>query len=163
MPEGYIAAGSNIEPGPRLRQALALLGQAFGPLTVSPAYRNAAVGFAGDDFVNLAVGFHAGLKVREVIAQLQAIELTCGRPREAPKWAPRAMDLDIVLYGALVCNEPGLTLPRPDLVRRAYMLKPMVDIAPDLIHPTLHRTLADLWAAFEPGAHRLTPVDLAAL
>jgi 2-amino-4-hydroxy-6-hydroxymethyldihydropteridine diphosphokinase len=139
-----------------------LLREAFGPLKVSPAYRNAAVGFAGEDFVNLAVGFASRAGVREVIARLQAIELACGRPREAPKWAPRAMDLDIVLYGDLVCAEPGLTLPRPDLVRRAYMLKPMVDIAPDFVHPVLHRTLAELWTEHEPGAHPLVPVDLEA-
>lgn len=163
MVDVYVAAGSNIQPGPRLRQALALLRQAFGELAVSPAYRNAAYGFTGEDFVNLAIGFKTLAGVREVMAQLQAIELACGRPREAPKWAPRAMDLDIVLYGDLVCAEPGLTLPRPDLVRRAYMLKPMVDIAPDLEHPTLRRTLRQLWASHEPGAHPLVPVDLNAL
>lgn len=162
MPDVFVAAGSNIQPGPRLRQALALLRKAFGPLKVSPAYRNAAVGFTGDDFVNLAVGFASPLGVHGVIAQLQAIELACGRPREAPKWAPRAMDLDIVLYGDLVCAEPGLTLPRPDLVRRAYMLKPMVDIAPELEHPLLHRTLAELWAQHAPDAHPLVPIDLEA-
>lgn len=160
MAEVHVAAGSNIAPGPRLRQALGLLQSEFGALVVSPAYRNAAFGFAGEDFVNLAIGFTTALPVRETIARLQAIEIACGRPREAPKWAPRAMDLDIVLYDDLVCSEPGLTLPRPDLVRRPYMLKPMADIAPDLMHPTLGKTLGELWAAFAGDGHALVPVDL---
>ncbi len=162
MPDVYVAAGSNIQPGLRLREALALLKAEFGTLRVSPAYRNAAVGFEGEDFVNLGVGFTTALSAQQVVERLQSIETRCGRPRDAPKWAPRAMDLDIVLYGDLVCAEAALVLPRPDLVRRAYMLKPMVDIAPDVVHPTLGRTLAEIWEEHDDG-HELTPVDLDAV
>jgi 2-amino-4-hydroxy-6-hydroxymethyldihydropteridine diphosphokinase len=156
----YVAAGSNIDPGQRLRQALSLLEGSYGPLRVSPVYRNATVGFSGDDFLNLAVGFTTDEGPRQVIAKLQSIEARCGRPRSAPKFAPRAMDLDILLYGDLVCDEPGLVLPRPDLVRRAYMLKPMVDLAPGLVHPVEGQTLAALWAESADRAHELVPVDL---
>jgi len=160
MPDVYVAAGSNIDPGTRLREALSLLAASYGPLRVSPAYRNATVGFSGDDFVNLAIGFATDEGPRQVIAKLQSIEARCGRPRSAPKFAPRAMDLDILLYGDLVCEEPGLTLPRPDLVRRAYMLKPMVDLAPGLVHPVEGQTLAELWAESADRAHELVPVRL---
>ena len=57
--------------------------------------------------------------------------LACGRERQAPKWAPRTMDLDILLFGDTVCAEPGLTLPRPDLLKRPYMLGPAAEIAPN--------------------------------
>jgi 2-amino-4-hydroxy-6-hydroxymethyldihydropteridine diphosphokinase len=70
------------------------------------------------------------------------------------------MDLDVLLYGDLVCDEPGLKLPRPDLVRRGYMLGPAAEIAPDLRHPTLGATLAELWRDFPRDAHRLAVVDL---
>ena len=160
MPDVYVAAGSNIDPGARLREALVLLEGYYGPLRVSPAYRNATVGFSGEDFVNLAVGFTTDESPRQVIAKLQSIEARCGRPRSAPKFAPRAMDLDILLHGDLVSDEPGILLPRPDLVRRAYMLKPMVDIAPDLVHPTEGQTLADLWAESADRGHELVPVRL---
>jgi 2-amino-4-hydroxy-6-hydroxymethyldihydropteridine diphosphokinase len=156
----YVAAGSNIEPLQNLRLALTALRELYTPLAVSPAYRNHAVGFEGDDFINLVVGFattHAPGEVRE---RLQAVEVLCGRPREAPRWAPRSMDLDILLYGTLVSEAPGLVLPRPDLVRRAYMLKPLLDLAPDLVHPTLGRTIARLWQDFVPGNHELVPVSL---
>ena len=159
-PRAYVAAGSNVEPFANLRKALDLLAARHDELRVSPAYRNAAVGFSGDDFVNLVVEIGTPGAVRELLAELHAIEEHCGRPRFAPKWAPRAMDLDVLLYGELVVDEPDLKLPRPDLVRRAYMLKPMADLAPDLGHPTLGATMRELWQGFDASAHALTPVDL---
>jgi 2-amino-4-hydroxy-6-hydroxymethyldihydropteridine diphosphokinase len=156
----YVAAGSNIEPLANLRKALDLLAARHGALRVSPAYRNAAVGFSGEDFVNLVVEFDASGTVRELLAGLHAIEERCGRPRLAPKWGSRTLDLDVLLYGDLVVDEPGLKLPRPDLVRRAYMLKPMVDLAPALRHPTLGATMRELWQQFDSSAHSLQPVDL---
>ena len=70
------------------------------------------------------------------------------------------MDLDILLYGDLVRATPGYLLPRPDLVKRAYMLKPLADIAPDLVHPVSRRTMRELWEAFDQTGHPLLPVTL---
>lgn len=156
----YVAAGSNIAPQRHLRLALKALRELYTPLEVSPAYRNRAVGFAGDDFINLVVGFTTTRTPAEVREHLQSIEALCGRPREAPRWAPRSMDLDILLYGALVCEQPGMILPRPDLLRRAYMLKPLADLAPTLRHPTAGRTIAQLWQDLAPSGHELVPVTL---
>ncbi len=58
----------------------------------------------------------------------------------------------------MVSDEPGLVLPRPDLARRAYMLKPLADLAPQLVHPTLRRTMLELWNAFDGEAHQMTPL-----
>jgi 2-amino-4-hydroxy-6-hydroxymethyldihydropteridine diphosphokinase len=160
MADVYVAAGSNVEPIRYLSRALDALDAAFGPLTVSPAYRNPAVGFEGPDFVNLVVGFTTDEAPSQVRAQLQQVEAQCDRPGDAPKWAPRTMDLDILLYGSLVSSEPGLVLPRPDLVRRAYMLKPMADIAPQLLHPTLQKTMRELWDAFDGRSHVLEVVTI---
>lgn len=155
MPQVYVAAGSNVEPHRHLALALEELERAFGPLRVSPWYRNAAAGFTGEDFINFVVGFETALPVREVLARLHRIEEACGRPREAPKWAPRTMDLDILLYGDEVLEEPGLVLPRPDLLARAYMLGPLADIAPDLVHPLAHATIGELWSRFDRESHPL--------
>jgi 2-amino-4-hydroxy-6-hydroxymethyldihydropteridine diphosphokinase len=160
MPDVYVAAGSNIDPLRQLRAALVALRQLFAPLRVSPAYRNRAVGFDGEDFINLVVGFTTTQPPAQVREQLQAIEALCGRGNNAPRWAPRSMDLDILLYGELLSQEPGMILPRPDLVRRAYMLKPLADIAPELIHPTLGRSIAELWRDFPQDSHLLVPVSI---
>jgi 2-amino-4-hydroxy-6-hydroxymethyldihydropteridine diphosphokinase len=158
-----VAAGSNVAPITNLRRALDVLRRHFPGLQVSPAYANAAVGFEGDDFVNLVVRFDTDLPVQQVLARLHEAEAACGRERDAPKWAPRSMDLDVLLYGDLVCAEPGLTLPRPDLLRRPYMLGPAADIAPDVEHPTARRTLAELWREMQlhGPAHDLRRVELA--
>lgn len=158
--EVFVSAGSNVEPVRHLRMTLAELRQRFGALRVSRAYRNAAVGFEGPEFINLVVGFRTGEPVRQVIATLREIGERCGRPRTAPQWAPRAMDLDILLYDALVCATPDLTLPRPDLLRRAYMLGPLAEIAGDLVHPQSGQTIGELWKGFDRGSHPLTPVEL---
>ena len=154
----YVAAGSNVDASRNLQTALTLLQQVYAPLRVSPAYRNKAVGFSGDDFINLVVGFSTTDPVAEVRRQMQLIEAACGRPPNSPKWAPRTMDLDLLLYGQLVSHEPGLLLPRPDLVRRPYMLKPMADIAPTVLHPTLHKTMRELWEAFDSQGHEMVEV-----
>ena len=160
MPAVLVAAGSNVEPEAHLRRALDALHGQFAPLRVSRAYRNAAVGFEGADFINLVVGFHTERDVDQVLERLHAAEADCGRERHAPKWAPRAMDLDVLLYGDLVCERPGLILPRPDLVKRPYMLGPAAEIAPDVVHPTLGSTLGELWQRFDREAHAMQPVDL---
>lgn len=160
MTRVLVAAGSNVEPRANLRRALGLLAVHYPRLRCSTAYRNRAVGFEGDDFVNLAIDFDTADDVRSVLERLHEAEAACGRPRAAPKWAPRSMDLDILLFGDQVCDEPGLVLPRPDLVRRAYMLGPAAELAPDVVHPTLGVTLADLWRNFAQEGHRLEAVEL---
>ncbi|MFO1408053.1 MAG: 2-amino-4-hydroxy-6-hydroxymethyldihydropteridine diphosphokinase [Steroidobacteraceae bacterium] len=156
----YVAAGSNVEPVANLRRALDVLAAHYPGLRASRAWRNRAVGFEGDDFVNLALGFDTDEDVRSVVGRLHEAEAACGRARDAPKWAPRSMDLDILLYGDLVCDEPGLTLPRPDLLRRAYMLGPLAELAPAVRHPVEGSTMAALWARFDRAAHALEPVEL---
>ena len=160
MNDVYVAAGSNVEPDKYLSRALRELAATYGPLTLSPAYRNQAVGFTGDDFINLVVGFRTEDDVADVRRQLQRIEAACDRPPDAPKWAPRTMDLDILLFGDLVSDAPGLKIPRPDLVKRPYMLRPIADIAPDVRHPLLGKTLRELWESFEGDAHSMVEVSL---
>lgn len=160
MTRVYVAAGGNIDPARRLPQALAGLRAAFGELQVSPCYANAAFGFEGEDFHNLVVAFDTPLSLSAVLERLHAIEEACGRERQAAKWAARAMDLDVLLYGEQVGEFPGAVLPRPDLVKRAYMLGPMADIAPALVHPTLGLTMAELWAAYDKAGWRPRRVGL---
>ena len=158
MAEVYVAAGSNIEPERNLTLASREMLRVFPDTRFSSWYRNAAVGFQGDDFINFVAGFSSDLPVHEVVQRLQAIETLCGRPRDAPRWAPRSMDLDILLYDALICEEPRLKLPRPDLLKRAFMLGPLAELAPDLIHPTAGVTIGELWSRFDAAAHPMHKV-----
>lgn len=163
-PEGplavYVAAGSNVAPVESLVRALTALRERFPDLLVSPAYRNAAVGFEGEDFINLAVRFTTRLPLADLLEELHSVEAMCGRGRGAPKYEPRRMDLDVLLYGDLVGDYPGAKLPRPDLLRRAFMLGPLADIAPATRHPTAGATIAELWSRFDRAAHPMQRVTL---
>ena len=119
-----------------------------------------AVGFDGPDFINLVMGFTTAQPLAAVIARLHAIETQCGRPRYAPKWASRTMDLDVLLFGETVEKTAEYTLPRPDLLKRPYMLGPMAEIAPEVVHPVAGKTIGELWKEFEHNGHSMTPVEL---
>jgi 2-amino-4-hydroxy-6-hydroxymethyldihydropteridine diphosphokinase len=158
-----VAAGSNVEPLRHLALAARELSRTFPGTRFSSAYRNPAVGFDGEDFVNLVAAFDTTATPEEVLQELHRIEALCGRARDAPKWAPRTMDLDVLLFGDLVRVRPGLTLPRPDLLRRPYMLGPAAEVAPGTRHPVRGETLAEAWAAFDASGHAMqrVPFDVA--
>lgn len=159
MPGVYVAVGSNVEPQRNVTLAANELRREFPDVRFSPWYRNRAVGFEGADFINFVAGFMTTLSIGDVQVRLHAIEALCGRPRDAPRWAPRTMDLDILLYGDLVCDEPRLKLPRPDLLKRAFMLGPLAALVPDLVHPTEKVTIGELWRRFDRAAHPLIEVE----
>ena len=145
MTRVYLSLGSNIEPEKNLRAALAELRAKFGNIVVSPVYRYAAVGFEGPDFLNLAVGLDTELNPHELNAWLHALEDRHGRRRDVPRFSSRTLDADIVLYGDEVVNGPGnLQIPRAEL-QHSFVLKPLSDIAGDVVHPVSKKTLRELW------------------
>ncbi|MCS6947852.1 MAG: 2-amino-4-hydroxy-6-hydroxymethyldihydropteridine diphosphokinase [Steroidobacteraceae bacterium] len=163
MTRVYVAVGSNVEPEKNLAAAWRALSARWPGAVVSSVYRSAPVGFDGDDFLNCVVGFDTAEPLAAVLEQLHAIEAQCGRPRSAPQYGPRRMDLDVLLFGDLRGEFPGAVLPRPDLLRRAYMLGPLAEIAPDLQHPTAGQTIGELWRRFDRAAHPLTRVAVPGL
>ena len=159
-----VALGGNVEPERRLPEAARLLRARFPDARFSRCYRNAAVGFDGEDFLNAAAVFDTGLGPAALVAALHAIEEQCGRGRADPKWAPRRMDIDLLLLGELTGSHEGVTLPRPDLLRRGFMLGPLAELLPDWRHPLAGRTLAGLWDELAPTVPPLldTGLDLGA-
>ncbi|MEY4761716.1 MAG: hypothetical protein RLZZ200_1572 [Pseudomonadota bacterium] len=155
-----VSGGSNILPEANLQRAAHEIRARFPDARFSACYRNKAVGFDGPDFINFAVVFTADLSVGDVNRELERIEALCGRPPGAKRWEPRAMDLDILLFGDTAGVVDGLTLPRPSLLEWDFMLRPMAEIAPDWVHPTAGRTLADLWSGFDSHGNPLVQVAL---
>jgi 2-amino-4-hydroxy-6-hydroxymethyldihydropteridine diphosphokinase len=145
MSEVFVALGSNVDPEVHLRRAARALRERFRPVRFSGCYRNPAFGFEGADFLNAVAGFDTTLPVEPLLRQLRVIEAECGRTPADPKWGPRAIDLDLLLFGQHVGQGPGYTLPRPDLTRRAYMLGPLAELTPGYTYPPTGPTVGELW------------------
>jgi 2-amino-4-hydroxy-6-hydroxymethyldihydropteridine diphosphokinase len=157
---GYISIGSNINKDEHVPASLRALEQVFGQLSVSSVYESEAVGFTGDAFYNLVVGFDSDLEVKAVAKQLRQIELDNGRTRDSRKFAARTLDLDLILYGDLVVNDGRLQIPRDEIEHYAFVLEPLAEIAPTLKHPISHLSYAELWKRFdktELKQKRITP------
>jgi len=147
MTRVYLSLGSNIEPGKNLQAAIDELRGEFDRIVVSPAYRFPAVGFDGPEFVNLAVGIDTDLDVFALNDWLHALEDRHGRRRDVPRYSSRTLDVDIVLYGdRVISGRQNLEVPRAELLQ-TFVLQPLADIAADVIHPTLHKSIGRLWSS----------------
>ncbi len=163
MPQVFVSIGSNVEAERHVRFAVRALRERFGNLDVSPVYRTAAVGFEGDDFLNLAVGFATDETVEAVDAALDAIESAAGRNRDGARFAPRTLDLDLMLYGDAVIDGivegRRIRVPRREILEYAFMLQPLADIAGGFPHPSLGATVDELARATDLSAQRCERID----
>ncbi|HEY1141632.1 MAG TPA: 2-amino-4-hydroxy-6-hydroxymethyldihydropteridine diphosphokinase [Lysobacter sp.] len=147
MSKAYLSLGSNREPEQHLRAAIAALRKHFGDVVLSPVYRTRAVGFDGGDFLTAAAIIDTTLDPFALNDWLHALEDAHGRDRSGPRYGDRTLDIDIVLFDDLVLEGEGhLQIPRAEL-KHAFVLKPLADIAPDVVVPGSGRTLGELWAA----------------
>ncbi len=159
MAEVFLSIGSNIERTRHLRAAHAALREQFGELVLSSVYETAAVGFDGDDFYNLVIALETELAVRPLQERLHRIETACGRLRSSERFAPRTMDIDLLLYDDLVIDESGLQLPRDEILHYAFVLAPLAEIAGGRRHPLSGLDYARLWADFQGDRAGLRRVD----
>jgi 2-amino-4-hydroxy-6-hydroxymethyldihydropteridine diphosphokinase len=159
MPEVFVGAGSNVEPRRHLAAGLRALAAEYGLLRLSPVYRNRAVGFEGEDFLNLVIAFETDDPVLDVAATLTRIEAANGRTRTEARFAPRTLDLDLLLYGDLVTEADGLQLPRHEITRYPFVLKPLAELAGERLHPALGRSFGELWAGYDGADHPMERVD----
>ena len=158
MPRVCVSIGSNIERERNISIAITMLRERFTSLQASPVYESEPVGFQGARFYNLVTCFDTDESPDTVVDFLRMIEDQCGRDREAPRFSSRTVDLDLLLYGDLVSAKDSLSIPRPEILSEAYVLKPLVDVAGGLQHPVRKRSYADLWAKFQ-GERKLWTVS----
>lgn len=146
----YVGIGSNIDPERELIEGVRALREAFGDLQVSSVYRSPAFGFEGHDFLNVVAVFDSRLPADEIEARLDAIETAGNRGHGAGRFAPRALDCDLLMVGTRV--DASRRLPRDDVVRYPFVLGPLAEIAPQLRHPLDGRTFAEHWTHRRAGA-----------
>ena len=156
----YISIGSNIEAERHLRLAIGELRKYYGELQLSSVYESEAVGFDGDNFLNMVVGLDTDAEVHTVVQTLREIEDRHGRVRKGPRFSARTLDLDLLLYDDLVVKEEALDLPRGEIIQNAFVLWPLAEIAPEIMHPVEQQSMAALWQGFDKESQKLWPITI---
>jgi 2-amino-4-hydroxy-6-hydroxymethyldihydropteridine diphosphokinase len=159
MAKVFVSIGSNVEREHHFSLALELLTERFGELQRSNVYESAAVGFDGDPFFNMVVAFNSDAEPRQIVSVLHQIERKCGRQRGAKRFAPRTMDLDLLLVGDRVMREENIVLPHEEISTQAFVLRPLVELAGECRHPVSGDTLAAMWSRLQSSAGSLRKVD----
>lgn len=155
MTQVYLGLGSNIEAEKHICNALQRLSEEFGDLAISPVYESEAVGFEGDNFLNLVVGLRTDMPLLDIQKQIKQIEADNGRVRGEAKFSARTLDIDILTYGDFVGEQDGIQLPRDEIVKNAFVLLPLQELAPDGVHPELQKSYAQLWAEYDQSKQKL--------
>jgi 2-amino-4-hydroxy-6-hydroxymethyldihydropteridine diphosphokinase len=141
----FVGVGSNVDPEVHVRRALLRLHEAVGVLGVSTFYATPALGRPSDPpFVNGVVEVGDRLAPGPLKELLSRIEEAEGRRRSGDRYAPRPIDLDLLLHGDAVSSAPGLRLPHPDVDARRFVALPLLELAPDLVLPGSGLRLASI-------------------
>ncbi|WP_418357364.1 MULTISPECIES: 2-amino-4-hydroxy-6-hydroxymethyldihydropteridine diphosphokinase [Shewanella] len=154
----YISLGTNISPEQHLKAGLLDLQHYFGPLQLSRVFESEAVGFKGTNFLNMVAAAQTELSIAEVVATFKRIEQANGRIKSEKKFSPRSLDIDLLLYDNMVCDEP-VELPRGEILFNAFVLWPLAEIAPNVNHPVVHKSYHALWQEYDKQSQHLWPID----
>ena len=149
--EVFLGLGSNVgDRSGNIERAVASLTELVSDgsgVTVSSLFETAPAGFAAQPpFVNAACRLSTALDVFELMAAVTAVQARFG-PRPAIPNGPRAIDVDVLLFGRLVVDLPGIQIPHPRMAQRDFVLAPLAEIAPGAVHPVLGASIAELLAA----------------
>jgi 2-amino-4-hydroxy-6-hydroxymethyldihydropteridine diphosphokinase len=156
----WLSLGSNQLPRQYLPRAIDDLRDSYGDLAISPVYESEAVGFAGENFLNLVVGIYTNQSALAVNQHLKGIEKRHGRLRSDNKFAARTLDIDLLTYGDQIIESDGMRLPREEILRYAFVLLPLSEVAGEEIHPEQGMSYRQLWQAFDPAGQVLWPVSM---
>jgi 2-amino-4-hydroxy-6-hydroxymethyldihydropteridine diphosphokinase len=148
----YLSLGSNMgDRAANLRAAIRQLEKAGSLRAISALYETQPVDVLDQPwFLNCVAAIETSIPPRELLKFVLSIEAAMGRLRLREK-GPRKIDIDVLLFGDRIVDEPGLKIPHPAMHRRRFVLEPLVEIAPEALHPVLKKTARELLAALEPG------------
>ncbi len=148
----YLSLGSNLGDcrGHLLAGLRGLDAAGVRPVACSPLYRAEPVGGPPqDDFLNLVLGVETALEPRALLQVAQQVEHHRGPRSREERWGPRSLDIDLLLYGNLTVDEPGVQVPHPRFPQRRFVLVPLAHLAPDQVHPISGVSVAELLARCE--------------
>ena len=154
----YLSLGSNIQPQRHICAALDALAENFGDLEISSVFESESVGFQGQNFYNLVVGIVSQLGIGEIAAILKQIEDRNGRDRSSPRFSARSLDIDILTVDSLAGEYNGINLPRDEVLKNAFVLQPLAQIAPDRVHPVTGISFSQHWQEFDKNSQKLWPI-----
>lgn len=154
-----LSLGSNLDPVTHLTSCLDALLLQFNDLSLSSVFESEAVGFDGDNFLNMVVGVETNLPLPELSATLKGIEDKHGRDRTQPRFSGRTLDIDILTYDNLAGTFNGITLPRAEIETNAFVLWPLAQVSGKQKHPVLKQSFADMWEDYDKSRQQLWPVD----
>ena len=145
MTAAWLGLGSNINADANIRASIGELMEKFDQVSLSPVYTSTSVGFSGNNFINLVARIETDLHPLELREDLRDMEDRYGRKRDVPKFSDRLLDIDILIYDDLVLRSPVLEIPRAEILKFSHVLKPLADLDPDLLHPTVQRPMMEIW------------------
>ena len=143
----HLNVGSNQNRRTNIRLAIKALEQYFSNIILSSLFESPSEGFKGNDFYNVGVNITTLKTSNEVVNILRDIENSLGRDRSLPKFSSRKIDLDLVLYGGII--DETLNVPRKDILKYAFVLAPLAELNPEVIHPLEGTSYQNLWKIFQ--------------
>jgi 2-amino-4-hydroxy-6-hydroxymethyldihydropteridine diphosphokinase len=155
----FLGLGSNIQRERYIVAGLDALHDLLGELRLSSVYDSAAIGFDGQPFLNLVVAADTILEIGPLARLLRHIETAHGRPAQATRFSARQLDIDILTYDDRVGIIEGVELPRGEILDNAFVLRPLAELAPEVLHPVAGLSYASLWQAFDRSSQPLQRVD----
>lgn len=155
----YVSIGSNTHPEANVCSCIQHLRHDFHGTVFSPIYQTPAEGFTGNPFLNLVAGFDTNLSPKNLRNYLKNLEALHGRQPAQEKFSSRTLDIDLLLYGNLNLL-PDIKLPHPDITAYPFVLFPLAEIAPDVIHPVLQQSISAIAAATGLSRTTLQHVEL---